>query len=154
MKNIILISAVLFLFSCKSVLVDRTIKFDINYTSDYCGGAAPDQELLNSLKVPKPFNGKAYLNSNFERTGTTIELNFIDGKASVSGLTAGNYFLFKYPPIDFKKLEQESITSPDNIQVEIEKSGLILDEIIIEQKTKEVSKTIHIICEPMLQYRP
>ena len=36
-------------------------------TSDYCGGANPNDELIEELNTPKPFNGTIYIHKDPER---------------------------------------------------------------------------------------
>ena len=49
MKLITALTLSILFISCKSSQLSRTIKFNITTTSDYCGGAMPDDEVLESI---------------------------------------------------------------------------------------------------------
>jgi hypothetical protein len=63
--QLLLISFAIVLFTnCKSKKISENVKLDLIFTmsSDYCGGAAPTEEILESITSSKPFiNGTFYL---------------------------------------------------------------------------------------------
>jgi hypothetical protein len=153
-----LILALIFV-SCKSTSPNRSIKFNVTSTSDYCGGAMPDEKLIDDLNTPKPFNGIIYIHKDPERKDKGIIQEFKNGKANISGLVNGEYLLFEYPAIDIEKLENNKIENdqPQGImdsECKFMKNFQILEVVSIDQETKDVSININLICDPCIEPMP
>ena len=148
-----LLAALLFV-SCKLNQVNRTIKFNITSTSDYCGGAIPSEEIMESLITPSSFNGTLYFHKNTDRSDKGIAQEFKNGKASIKGLVNGEYAIFKHPPINMDKLENSD--SDENLENECEmmRNLQMLEMVNIDKETKEVSIHIHFICDPCQEPMP
>lgn len=92
----------LYLFIGCLVLLSATpkkypIKIEITYTSSYCGGAAPNEEMLNSIAMPRPLPfKKLYLKkgevNSFENKLFKVLIADSNGLIKVS-LVSGNYFI-------------------------------------------------------------
>lgn len=160
MKFTIALFSTLLFISCKTASLDRSIKFNLTSTSDYCGGAMPDQSIIDDLNTPKPFNGTLYIHIDPERKDKGIAQEFKNGKASISGLVNGEYLLFEYPAINIEELENNK-ESEDNEEMEntgsnglmkseckLMKNFQVLEGITIDQETKEISINIHLTCDP------
>jgi len=83
MKKVVLLSLIsIAMLSCKTQLVERSIKFNITSTSDYCGGANPPEELIADLQNPKPFTGTLYIHKDNGRVDEGVALDFKEGKST------------------------------------------------------------------------
>lgn len=149
----VLLAALLFT-SCKSNQLSRTIKFNITSTSDYCGGAMPTEEIMESMREPNNFNGTLYFHKDPERNDKGIAQKFKNGKASITGLVNGDYAIFKYPRVNMDKLENNE--SEENLENECEmmRNFQMLEMVNIDQETKEVSIHIHFMCDPCQEPMP
>ncbi|MDG1720879.1 MAG: hypothetical protein P8I31_06465 [Bacteroidia bacterium] len=160
MKFIFFLITTLFFVSCKSTSIDRSIKFNLTNTSDYCGGAMPNEDLIDDLNTPKPFNGVIYIHKDPERKDKGIAQKFKNGKASISGLVNGEYLLFEHPAIDIEELEKNDKTENNQPQGIMEseckfmKNFQVLEVVSIDQETKDVSINIHLSCDPCNEPMP
>ena len=78
---------------CKSQLVDRVIKFNITETSDYCGGAAPNEEVMQTLRTKKPYTGTLYVHASSDRSDDGQVLTITNGEVKQAGFVEGKYHL-------------------------------------------------------------
>ena len=144
----------LLLASCKSTSLSRSIKFNVTSTSDYCGGAMPNEEIMESLMMPTSFNGTLYIHNNPERSDKGLALKFKNGKASITGLVNGDYAIFKHPAFSKDKLENNE--SDENLENECEmmRNFQMLEMVNINQETKEITIHIHFMCDPCQEPMP
>jgi hypothetical protein len=145
----------LLLASCKSTSLNRTIKFNVTSTSDYCGGAMPNEEIMESLMMPTSFNGTLYIHKNPERIDKGIALKFKNGKASITGLVNGDYAIFKHPAF-ISKDKLENNESDENLENECEmmRNFQMLEMVNINQETREITIHIHFMCDPCQEPMP
>jgi hypothetical protein len=145
----------LVLASCKSTSLNRTIKFNVTSTSDYCGGAMPNEEIMESLMMPTSFNGTLYIHKNPERIDKGIALKFKNGKASITGLVNGDYAIFKHPAF-ISKDKLENNESDENLENECEmmRNFQMLEMVNINQETREITIHIHFMCDPCQEPMP
>ena len=142
------------MLSCKTQLIERSIKFEITSTEDYCGGAAPPEEMLAELKTPKPYNGIVYIHKDVNRADDGITLNVTEGKSSQVGFIEGEYFIFKdekINPDNFHKKQEEAVKDggvPADINCIMNNNLIMLGKFTVAADTKSISKNIHIICDP------
>jgi hypothetical protein len=160
-KILIALLATSTLFACKSAKKGNSVKFEIAVTSDYCGGAAPSDELIKELKTPKPYTGVLYIHNDTQREDDGIKLKFNKGTATVTGLNPGQYFGFMDKKIDFK-------SDPTVVAVRPKKrSDTIIDTncleehnttpnytFSLEESTTQKSDTIHKRCNPCIPPAP
>ncbi len=134
----------------------ETINFEIQATEDYCGGAAPPEELINELRTPKPYTGKIYVHNTSDRTDEGVSLDVLEGKASASGFVEGTYHLFlykKYVPTSSGS-NKESISPFNTPECQKDKSLKSLGSFEVARDTKTISKQIHVMCDPCMEPRP
>ncbi|MFT4826823.1 MAG: hypothetical protein ACI96L_000099 [Paracoccaceae bacterium] len=154
MKGKVIIMAIALLaMGCKSLVVDRVIKFNITESSDYCGGANPPTELMETLLKEKPFTGKLYVHSTPDRTddGQTLIIN--NGSLKQSGFSEGVYFVFLHPKINKAeltnaKIDEELISCLEMV------SSQYTASFIITKETKSSTIHAHIMCDPCSPPRP
>lgn len=154
MKNTLLITLTLLIFSCKVPLAKRTIKLNIQSTSEYCEGAKPTEEILADYNTPKPYTGSIYLHQDPDRNDAGIAVIFSNGKAEVSGLVEGDYLMFEYPKADFEKFKQNPTISADQIHCAVLRSQQMLGDFSVDEKTKEVTQQIKLACDPCSEPKP
>ena len=125
-------------------------------TSDYCGGANPNDELIEELNTPKPFNGTIYIHRDPERRDKGIKKRFVNGKATISTRIMGitDLELFQYPAIDFKKIENNESGAIMKDDCRIQKNFQPVGVIIVDPETEEVSLDIHLTCDPCSEPMP
>lgn len=154
MKLITALTLSILFISCKSSQLSRTIKFNITTTSDYCGGAMPDDEVLESINNPSPFNGKVFLHVNPERKDKGIEIELKKGKSSITGMVNSDYAIFIYPAMDSTIIKNKNSYEDPILACEILKSMEPIEFISVKSDTKEVSLNLHIRCDPCQQPMP
>ena len=156
MKFISLLITTILFVSCKTSQFNRTVKINIMSTSDYCGGANPNDELIEELNTPKPFNGTIYIHKDPERRDKAITKRFVNGKATISTRIMGitDLGLFQYPAINLKKIENNESGAIMKNDCRIEKNFQPLGMIIVDPETKEVSLDIHLTCDPCSEPMP
>ena len=144
------------LVSCKSKNTARTIKFNVDKTEDYCGGAFPEEEILAEFRKPKPYSGKLYVHSKEDRIDDGIELVFVEGKCTASGFSDRIYYVFLQPKmtpkdhIENQKLLEQGIDI-GCLEGENMRASLRFE---IVPSTKSISAQVHFICDPCTPPRP
>ena len=135
---------ILLICSCGNRNQANVIEFEIYTTSQYCGGAAPSDEVLADLKEPKPSNDTLYIRRNFEDSDG-IPLILKNGKGKLTGLTEGGYFVYRFPKSKIEMLEM----SPDP------DAGCLMSyynnpsfSFTIEPETNIVKDTFILECNP------
>tara|TARA_B110000090_G_scaffold138656_1_gene152538 strand:- start:1377 stop:1841 length:465 start_codon:yes stop_codon:yes gene_type:complete len=151
--KVIIIAIALLAMGCKSQVVDRVIKLTVTETSDYCGGAAPPAELLETLLKEKPFTGKLYVHSTPDRTddGQTLIIN--NGSLKQSGFAEGVYFVFLHPKINREELTSDKIDEELISCLEMVSSQHTAS-FIITKETKSSTIHAHKMCDPCSPPRP
>jgi hypothetical protein len=151
--KVIIIATALLAMGCKSLVVDRVIKLTVTETSDYCGGANPPAELLETLMTEKPFTGKLYVNSTPDRNddGQTLIIN--NGSLKQSGFAEGVYFVFLHPKINREELTKTNVDEEMISCLEMVNSRYTAS-FIITKETKSSTIHAHIMCDPCSLPRP
>ncbi|NNJ54882.1 MAG: hypothetical protein HKP14_02050 [Bacteroidia bacterium] len=158
MKKIFLLGILsLVLFACSNKLANREIKVKLNYTSEYCEGAAPSEEIINSLQKPKPYTGNVFLHKEADRGDDGVELAFLNGTSKIAGLSSGTYYIFKSKKITnidsfYKHTPIETPMIDPNCLIEW--GDIVLTSFTIEKNTKAITRTIHVACNPCEPPRP
>lgn len=140
--------------ACKSKKIKNAIQFEITTTQDYCGGAAPPDELIEDLRTPKPYTGSLYIHQNATREDDGIVVEVANGTCSSEGLVEGTYYVYldpKMPEISRANL------SPINIQkadCNLQHNRKPLATIALDNSTALVTQNLHIICDPCMEPRP
>lgn len=143
------------LLSCKSKKVIEPITLSIKSTESYCGGAAPSQELLDDLKVPKDFQGRLYLHKERNRTDNAELLVFKNGSLELFGLSSGTFYLFRYPIMENSTSEEPNMTRDMEREKCLKKISLQpIDSFTVEKNLSVISKSIHLDCNPCLEPAP
>jgi len=84
-----------------------TVSGKVMQTFPYCGGAAPSEEMMKSLRAPKPYGGKIF----YIRKGSVNDLKApIMGSFTVNG--AGE-FSFELPPGTYSIIQKEQLKTLD-----------------------------------------
>ncbi|MBR9860472.1 hypothetical protein GYB22_06925 [bacterium] len=146
----ILFSAVLVftVFSCGNRTQVRTIEFEIYNTEQYCGGAAPSDDMMADLQSPKPTNDTLYVYPMPDRNGDGAMLILKDGKGKLTGLSNGAYMAYRFSPEKIKKMEM----SPDpKAGCYINYYNSFIFDFEILQETKMVSDTFVVECDPCVE---
>jgi len=152
--TIIIFAVALLSIGCKSQQVqDRTIKLTVTETSDYCGGAAPNEELMLELLKEKPFTGTIYVHSISDRTDDGQKLVISNGELKQSGFSEGVYFVYFHPKFDREdpanaKLGDEKVSCLE--MVSFQHSA----KFFITKETKSVNFNVHKMCDPCSPPRP
>ncbi len=139
--------------SCTKKVVNRGIQFNFASTESYCGGAAPDEQMIKEMRTPKPMNRSIFVHQSPDRTDDGIELEFSNGSANKAGFTPGFYYVFVG-----KKLSNDELYKPDPTVMDPECNARWYNQAIgrfeITEDTKEVSDTLHFDCNPCLIPKP
>ena len=129
----------------------RTIQFEIYNTSQYCGGAPPDEEMQKDLNTPKPTNDTFYIYDSPDRMGDPVQLVVNKGKGEIPYLNEGEYMAFRFSPDHMKKMER----SPDPM------AGCYMDyyrrmyfTFEVKPETEMISDTVHFQCDPCVPPAP
>ena len=128
----------------------------VTYTSEYCGGAYPDDELLEELMVPKPLGKETvyiFKNENVEDI-TALQLNK-EGKVSLN-LKAGKYSVCKYHHLQVAQEMEELLSKGPGTE------GLcppdwkfqISAELEVGESGGEYTVNLHLICDPCQEPKP
>lgn len=147
--------------ACKSKINKQSTSFYVVSTEDYCGGAYPPDEIIEDLKTPKNFTGTLYIHSERNRSDKGVSLNVKDGNASISGLVAGDYYVFRYEQpeaIKTKKINENQAPDPTNVQVSQrcleERAKTVLTRFTLLKETLAVKLQLHLVCDPCMPPRP
>lgn len=101
MKYYISLWMLIFLIACNAKTVKNNsselieIQFSVQYTSEYCGGAYPPDEVLKALDVERPLKNKELIIKRKDADETYSLMCDAKGVASLS-LPQGQYLVF-YP---------------------------------------------------------
>lgn len=144
------------LFACKSNKKDKSVKLEIAVTSDYCGGAAPPDEMIEEMRIPKPYTGVLYIHKSRHREDDGIELTFDKGAATAKGLVPGQYYAYLEKKMDLKNESAMNEIASQGIDVGclIELNFMIMFVFNIEESTKIITEKMHKICNPCLPPAP
>lgn len=117
MRKIFVFVSLFILMSCnssKTASTNESTTFKVMFTSDYCGGAYPSDEILEALKKPKPLKGEEiYIKS------TSEDAKFISIKTNEDGefsadLAEGDFLIFLKEKIEAKNCEEWSTKANGN----------------------------------------
>lgn len=137
---------------------------EVSTTSEYCGGAKPNAEILEPLKTPKKYDGTLYVaSSTVERSATTeMPLTLVQGVGSLTGLQNGKYIVYQKPFLDVqniienihndKKLQEEYGTVDLECMKAENYNPLVTFEV--NDATTKVKLTPHLKCNPCLPPAP
>lgn len=136
MKSLFFLITILFLsFPEKQPVVEKySVEGRITTSSNYCGGAAPDPEMLRELQTPRGFSGKQL----YIRKGKTNDLSMpivdtiiadAEGHFSIQ-LPKGTYTIISEHQIDQSILNQDF------------GSGIFVDSLCLEEWWSNGLKTI------------
>jgi hypothetical protein len=140
-------------FGCKSQLSDRVIKFTVTETSDYCGGAAPNEEVMQSLLTKKPFTGTLYVHSMPERMDEGQALQIQDGTLKQSGFSEGVYFIYTQPKLN--RSDSSTMKLDEDLVNCLEMFSLHQTaNFIVSKETKSVTFNVHTMCDPCAPPNP
>ncbi len=118
------------------------ISLNVSFTSNYCGGAAPSDEMLEKLKIPKKFSNQNF----FISTKEGLEENMREVTTSVAGvatapLEKGTYYVFLPQKVSMKH------TSKDRSEEECKKWKNTPNATFTVGDQSNVSFTIHKTCD-------
>jgi len=99
MKHLTYFSIILLLLAveCSSARQNNAdmIQVKIMYTSDYCGGARPSEEILEELKSMKPFaEQEISIYTNENKRGNPLTIKTDSNGVFNTNIPKGKYFLF------------------------------------------------------------
>ncbi len=157
MKKIIIALVVISsLFACKSNKKKKAVKFEIAATSDYCGGAAPPEEMIEDMRTPKPYTGVLYIHKDQNREDDGIKLIFDEGAATVRGLVPGQYYAYLEKKMDLENESAINELASQGIDIGclIELNLMFMFDFTIEESTKIITDKMHKICNPCLPPAP
>ena len=148
------ILASLFL-GCKSKNTSQgqALKIEITSTSDYCGGAVPNEEIMAALNEPKPYEGSIYIHTKPDRSDDGQKLEFANGKVNQAGFVEGVYFIFLIPKFDKKESTKNKMDEEMQECMEMY-SAQNVGQFIVTKETKDVYLNVHQICNPCLPPMP
>ena len=144
------------LFACKSTKRHKAVKFEIAITSDYCGGAAPPEEMIEEMRTPKPYTGVLYIHKSQNREDAGIELTFEKGSATANGLVPGQHYAFldKKMDLENESAMNELASQGTDIGCLIELNFSPMFTFQIEESTKIITDKMHKICNPCIPPAP
>lgn len=146
--SILLGLSTLIISSCGNRKNNKPVNVTLFYTQQYCGGAAPDDEIVEQSKIPKPYTDTLYLHQNPDRLDDGVALVFnAQGKAKLAGVSEGTYFGFKYPKIDPTTLLIDP-TKPGDPLCEFNFQNMEMIPLNIEATTRSITDTIKLSCNP------
>ena len=133
-------------------MTEQVIKFNIQHTKAYCGGAAPSEEMLLEYRTPRPYSGSVYVHGSSLREDQGTEIKLVDGQALQAGFSKGEYFIFRNPKLDLsQEIQLKKGQTIECLKIENNK---ILAQFSIDSKTTEISDTIHLGCNPCEEPMP
>jgi hypothetical protein len=146
--TLILTLAILVFSSCGNRKKKKPINLTLFYTQQYCGGAAPDDEILEQYKMAKPYTDTVYLHQSPDRQdeGVTVRLNK-QGKAKLEGVSEGTYFAFRFPKMNMENIKIDP-TKPGDPLCEHNYQSREMIVLNIESYTTDLSDTLRFSCNP------
>ena len=156
-NKIILLGIASLIFSaCSNKLAKSNINLQLHYTSDYCGGAAPSDEMIADLETPKWYNGTLYIHENKERNDHGISVLFEEGQANISGIAEGTYYVYRHPKMNIDSLYEATIKNFPMIDLNClqDWQNKSLMSFTISKEIKSVSDTLYFECNPCEPPRP
>ena len=118
------------------------VSLRVTITSNYCGGAAPSEEMVSDLKVPKKFVNQKFHISSIE--GLQDDMKEVNtsaaGTASVS-LVKGTYYVFLPQKVSAKH------SSKDRSEVECKKWKNTPNGTFTVGENNSISFNIHRTCD-------
>jgi len=128
----------------------------VTYTSDYCGGAYPDDEILEELMIPKPLEKETIYIFNNENVDeiTSFQLNK-EGKVSLN-LKQGKYSVCMYNHVQVAQEMEELLSKGPGTE------GLcppdwkfqISSELEVGPNGGDYTVNLHLICDPCQEPKP
>ena len=128
----------------------------VTYTSEYCGGAYPDDEILEELMVPKPFEKETIyiFNNDNVQDIVSYQLNK-EGKVSLN-LQVGKYTVCQYNHLKVAQEMEEQLSQgpgkegfcPPDWKFEI------AAELEVGEKGGEYTVNLHLVCDPCKEPKP
>jgi hypothetical protein len=147
-NTFILMLAILVFSSCGNRKKKKPVNLTLFYTQQYCGGAAPDDEILEQYKIVKPFTDTIYLHQSPDRhdDGVMFILNKL-GKVKLEGLSEGSYFAFRFPKINLETIKMDPLKPGDPL-CEYHYQSREMITLDIEPYTTDLSDTLRFSCSP------
>lgn len=102
------------LLSFLALKVNSQNKVTILFTNSYCGGAKPNQEILNELSIPRLFNNSCVIFKNNLTNKKTKAKTDNDAGAKVK-LKTGSYSVFIHKTSSNKNGAQFNIKCKENL---------------------------------------
>ncbi|NNJ56687.1 MAG: hypothetical protein HKP14_11160 [Bacteroidia bacterium] len=141
--------------ACKTNRATKNLTFEITTSQDYCGGAHPTDELVEDMLKPKPYTGTIYIHQSSVREDEGIQLQIEEGKANSSGLSTGTYYLYLTPKLNDPVTETNvSPKEQKRTECNLMHNKKSLSSFTIEEKSTNVSRNLHIICDPCMDPLP
>lgn len=129
-----------------------SIQFKIFYTAEYCGGAAPTEEIMEQLNQPKPYSDSIYIHSmkDADRTEVAVKLLLKKGEGSVMSLPPGDYNAFITPVHQIDSASEDMGME----QCYYMQSRMPFFSFKIESTSVIISDTLLKTCDPCVPPRP
>jgi hypothetical protein len=157
MKNLLIIASfLLFLLACKNnqsgIQNTNAIQFDIYYTEQYCGGAAPPDELMEELHTPKPYSDTIYIHEikDARREAASLKIRLKKGKGDLPYLANGVYVAYKAPVYQIDS--SSSDFGRENCYYE--SSFMPFFTFTISEPNQFITDTVNIQCDPCVPPMP
>lgn len=145
---IIITLAALVTASCGNRKKKKPITVTMFYNEQYCGGAAPDDEILEQYNIAKPFQDTLYLHEGPDQHDDGILLIFNkQGKAKLSVAGNGTYFAFRYPKMDLSTLVANPQVPGDPL-CEFNFKNREMIPLNFDVETTSITDTIRFSCNP------
>ncbi len=157
MKKILIALIVIpFVFACKITKNGKSVKFEIDVTSDYCGGAVPSKEMIEKMRTPTPYTGVLYIHNRQEREDDGIKLTFDKGHATATGLAPGQYYAYIEKKIDSGNESEMNELASQGVDMGclMEINFRMMFTFTVKESTKIIRDRVHKMCNPCLQPAP
>lgn len=137
----------------KSDIVD--VKFSFTQTSDYCGGAAPPEDLLKQLAEPIPLKPRkvffARIFDTEEGSRMNIDEYYIDTAHLTLPFNTGKYTVY----LNMEKyLSNASQVTSGKLKCYKDWAAQPVGEMTITSNTKKVKMNLHLTCDPCVEPAP
>jgi len=126
-------------------------------TQEYCGGAAPSEEVLKDLMDARPLsNAKIYIAKSGAESDHVHEYKLDkNGKVNIA-FEGTDYRVYYYNPVEIhKEMEEANSKEPNNTNGQDGVDDclpawklLIASDLHIEEDQNEYNVHMHIICDP------